>query len=86
MTLAVLVPLRRIEIFTVDKCSYLLEEFHDFATLTKTYTDGTTEVFDNVEIEYQDLRPGVPLSWTEIVFDGSVLSHDAALVATAKIL
>jgi len=86
MTLAVLVPLRRIEILTVDKCSYLLEEFHDFATLTKTHADGTTEIFDNVEVEYQDLRPGLPLSWSEFVFDGSVLSHGAARVVTAKIL
>lgn len=86
MTLAVLTPLRQIEILTVDKCSYLLEEFHDFATLTKRCADGTTEIFDNVEIEYQDLRPGFPLSWSEIVFDGSVLSHDAARVVSAQIL
>lgn len=86
MTLAVLVPLRRIEILTVDKCSYLLEEFHGYTTLTKTHADGTTEIFDNVEIEYQDLRSGLPLSWNEIVFDGSVLSHGAARVVTAKIL
>ena len=86
MTLAVLTPLRQIEILTADKSSYLLEEFHDFATLTKKCADGTIEVFDNVEIEYQDLRPGFPLSWSEIVFDGSVLTHEAARVVSAQIL
>jgi hypothetical protein len=82
---AVFSPPRRIEITTVDKCSYLLEEFHEFSTLTKTY-DGKTEVFDNVEIEYQDLLPGLPLSWVEIVFDGSVLTHDAPAIVSVNIV
>jgi len=86
MTLAVLSPLRRIELTTVDDVSYIIEEFHGFTTLTKTFPDGTVESFDNVEIEYQDLYPGSSFSWNELVFDGSVFVHDARAIATAEIL
>lgn len=87
MTTTALAPLRQISISTSDGATYQLDEFHGFSTLKRVSADGTTEHFDNVEIDYQDLEPGHPLSWCELVFDGSVVWHDGSrVVASSEII
>jgi len=84
MTLIALEPLRQISVKTIDGATYQLDEFHGFSTLRRILADGTTENFDNVEIDYQDLEPGHPFSWCELVFDGSVIWHDGARVVSSS--